>query len=279
MTSFNKIAIVSRTTKSEHQKQCQQIVELLIEKYNSSVYMNESFGKTMNHSKIIPMEQLDDFDLVIAFGGDGTILWASRYTDKTPLFGINAGHLGFLTASTLEDGLTNLQRVMSGDYILEKCMRLKVSLNGKELPTALNEAYITNKLSAHICQLNIYVDDFHIGKHLLDGVIVSTPVGSTAYALSAGGSIIEPSFKAMQIVPVNSVSRRIRPFLIPIDSVVTITVPESFEEEIIVITDGILEGKLHSESVVKITMAEQQTIFVRFPNYGFFNRLKDKLDF
>ncbi|HUT79899.1 MAG TPA: NAD(+)/NADH kinase [Candidatus Bathyarchaeia archaeon] len=279
MTHFNKIAIVSRTTRSEHQIQCQQIVDLLIEKYGSSVYMNESFGKNMNYTKITPMEQLNDFDLVIAFGGDGTILWTSRYTNETPLFGINAGHLGFLTASTLKDGLKNLQRVMSGGYILEHCMRLNVKLNGKELPSALNEAYITNKLSAHICHLDLYVDDFYLGKHLLDGILVSTPVGSTAYALSAGGSIIEPSFKAMQIVPVNSVSRRMRPFLIPVGSTISITVPESFDGEVIVINDGFLEGKLHPDSIVKLTMANKKTIFVRFPDYGFFNRLKDKLDF
>ncbi|MBN1328744.1 MAG: NAD(+)/NADH kinase [Candidatus Heimdallarchaeota archaeon] len=279
MVQFNKIAIVSRLTKSEHQAQCQQLVDLLIEKYGSTVHMNESFGKIMNYTKTTSMEQLKNFDLVIAFGGDGTILWTSRYTNKTPLFGINAGHLGFLTASTLEDGMKNLDRVMIGDYILEYCMRLNVHLDDKKLPSALNESYITNKLSAHICQLDLYVDDFHIGKHLLDGVLVSTPVGSTAYALSAGGSIIEPSFKAMQIVPVNSVSRRMRPFVIPVNSTISATIPESFDGEIIILNDGILEGTLQPDSIVKITMAKQQTVFIRFPNYGFFNRLKDKLDF
>ncbi|NHJ32618.1 MAG: NAD(+)/NADH kinase [Asgard group archaeon] len=279
MSQFNKIAVVSRLPKDRHTKDCQEVIEILLEKHNLDVYLNESFAKQINYSKSVKMEKIKDFDLVVVLGGDGTILWAARYSNEVPLFGINAGHLGFLTTATLEDKELCIDRIMKGDLVLERCMRLKVTLNGKELPTALNESYATNKLSAHICHLNISVNSFDLGQHLLDGLMVSTPVGSTAYALSAGGSILEPRIKAMQIVPVNSVSRRIRPFVVPGEAEITITVPEPFEDEVVIINDGLLEGKFKKDSILEITQAPNETVFVRFPDYGFFNRLQDKLDF
>lgn len=279
MSQFKKIAVVSRLPKERHTKDCLDVIDILVEKYKLDVYLNDFFAKQINYSKSVKMEQLKDFDLVVALGGDGTILWTARYSNEVPLLGINAGHLGFLTTATLEDKELSLDRVIKGDFILERCMRLKVTLDGVELPTALNESYATNKLSAHICQLNISVNSFDLGQHLLDGLMVSTPVGSTAYALSAGGSILEPRIKAMQIVPVNSVSRRIRPFVVPGEAKIIITGTEPFEDEVVVINDGLLEGKFKNDSVLEITQAPNETVFVRFPDYGFFNRLQDKLDF
>jgi len=278
MIRFNKVAIVSRHAKSDCFKNCQDLLDFLLTR-DLEVYLNQSFGKVMNYSKTFTMDQLVNFDLVIAFGGDGTILWAARHAVEVPILGINAGHLGFLTSATLTGGVQSLERVLSGDYVIERCMRLQVSIDDKLLPTALNECYITNRLSANICDLNIFVNGNDLGQHLLDGIIVSTPVGSTAYALSAGGSIIEHSFKAMQIVPVNSVARRMRPFVLPAESKIKITIPESFEGEVIVINDGILECKMDKDSKVEITKAEKETVFIRFAEYGFFDRLQEKLDF
>lgn len=279
MSQFKKIAVVSRLPKERFTKDCLDVIDLLVEKYKLDVYLNDFFAKQIDYSKSVKMEQLKDFDLVVALGGDGTILWTARYSNEVPILGINAGHLGFLTTATLEDKELSLDRVIKDDFILERCMRLKVTLDGVELHTALNESYATNKLSAHICQLNISVNSFDLGQHLLDGLMVSTPVGSTAYALSAGGSILEPRIKAMQIVPVNSVSRRIRPFVVPGEAKITITITEPFEDEVVVINDGLLEGKFKNDSVLEITQAPNETVFVRFPDYGFFNRLQDKLDF
>jgi NAD+ kinase len=279
MVQFNKIAIVSRLSKSNHIPRCQEVIDFLIEKYKLDVYLNKDFAKVMNHSKAVNMDQIKDFDLIIAFGGDGTILWLSRYAQEVPIFGINAGHLGFLTTATLNESEAGIDRVMTGAIVFDHCIRLKVTLNGKELPTALNESYTTNKFSANICQLKLKVNDFDLGCHLLDGMMVSTPTGSTAYSLSAGGSIIQHSLAAMQIVPVNSVSRRIRPFVVPGDFKITISVPDFFKGDVIVINDGVLEGQLNSDSILEITKASTKTVFVRFPDYGFFKRLQDKLDF
>ncbi|NHJ49524.1 MAG: NAD(+)/NADH kinase [Asgard group archaeon] len=279
MVQFNKIAIVSRLSKSKQLPKCQELIDLLIEKHNLEVYLNKKFANIMNYSKSVSMNQIKDFDLVIVFGGDGTILWAARYAQEVPIYGVNAGHLGFLTTATLEENEAGLDRVLKGDIVLNYCMRLKVTLDGKELPTALNESYTTNKYSALISQLDLRVNDFELGTHLLDGIIVSTPTGSTAYSLSAGGSIIQHSLEAMQIVPVNSVSRQIRPFVVPGDFKITIMVPKTFDGEIIVHNDGILEGEFKPDSILEITKAPTRTVFVRFPDYGFFKRLQDKLDF
>jgi NAD+ kinase len=225
------------------------------------------------------MSELNDFDLIVALGGDGTILWTARFSEEVPIFGINAGYLGFLTTATMKDYEVGFDRIIKNDYILEKCMRLKVTLDGKKLPTALNEAYVTNVRNAKICTLNLNVNGNNLGSHRLDGLLVSTPVGSTAYALSAGGSIIAPSIKAMQIVPVNSVMRRIRPFVVPGKTEIKITAPKKFENNVVVVIDGHTEGEFLEDSELVLTRCEKETVFLRFPDYGFFNRLQDKLGF
>lgn len=279
MSQFQKIAIVSRTSQKKNKQLSEKIITLLEDKYSLDVYLNESFAKETNFSKSFKMADLNNYDLIIALGGDGTILWTARYSQEKPIFGINAGYLGFLTTATLADSEIGFDRIMNGDYVLERCMRLKASLDGKELPTALNEVYTTNQLNAKICALNIFVDGYNLGCHRLDGLLVSTPVGSTAYALSAGGSIIEPKIKAMQIVPVNSVMRRIRPFVVPGTSKITISLPDDNDKKIVAVIDGYEEGKFEQESILEITKAAKETVFLRFPDYGFFNRLQDKLGF
>lgn len=279
MSQFQKIAIVSRTSQKKNKHLSEKIISLLEDKYSLDVYLNDYFADAINFSKSFNMKDLGKYDLIIALGGDGTILWTARYSQEKPIFGINAGYLGFLTTATLADSEIGLERIMNGDYILERCMRLKASLDGKELPTALNEIYTTNQLNAKICALNIFVDGYNLGCHRLDGLLVSTPVGSTAYALSAGGSIIEPKIKAMQIVPVNSVMRRIRPFVVPGKSKITISLPADNDKKIVTVIDGYEEGKFNQDSILEITKADKETVFLRFPDYGFFNRLQDKLGF
>ncbi|MHA1124198.1 MAG: NAD(+)/NADH kinase [Candidatus Heimdallarchaeota archaeon] len=279
MKTIKKIAVVSRITRKKHKDFSTKIIKLLEEKHSMDVYLNESFAKTMENSNAVKMDELNNFDLIVALGGDGTILWTARYSDEVPIFGINAGYLGFLTTATLKDSEEGLERIINNDYILEKCMRLKVTLDGNELPTALNEAYVTNELNAKICTVNLCVAGRNLGSHRLDGLLVSTPIGSTAYALSAGGSIIEPSIKAMQIVPVNSVMRKIRPFVVPGETEIKITAPKKYENDVVVVIDGLTEGKFVEDSELVLTRCEKETVFLRFPDYGFFNRLQDKLGF
>ncbi len=278
MNGIKKVAVISRLSQDKHKKLAKEVVSIF-ENYEVDVYMNEPFAKVMKYSNSISMEKLNTVDLVIALGGDGTILWTARYSDEVPIFGINAGYLGFLTTATLEKSEISLQRIMTGDFVLERCMRLRILLDGKALSTALNEVYVTNEKNAQICNLNFEVDGFDFGNHRLDGLLVSTPVGSTAYALSAGGSIIEPKIKAMQIVPVNSVTRRIRPFVVPGDSKVTISIPSYSTKKVAIVIDGNEENKFPSDSKLEVTQAKRETVFLRFPDHGFFNRLQDKLGF
>lgn len=278
MNDIKKVAVTSRLSQDKHKKLVNEVVSIF-DKYAVDVYLNETFAKTMKYSNSISMDKINSADLIIALGGDGTILWTARYSDQVPIFGINAGYLGFLTTATLDKSETSLQRIMTGDFVLERCMRLKILLDGKALPTALNEVYVTNEKNAQICNLNLQVDGFDLGSHRLDGLLVSTPVGSTAYALSAGGSIIEPKIKAMQIVPVNSVMRRIRPFVVPGNSKITITIPSYSNKKVTIVIDGKEENQFPNDSKLEVTQAKRETVFLRFPDYGFFNRLQDKLEF
>ena len=155
MTSFDKVAVVSRLPETRNLEKCKEIINLLVEKHNLDVYVNEYYAEKIDYSKTTKLERLKDFDLIIALGGDGTILLAARHAQEVPLFGINAGHLGFLTTATLKGGPTGLDRIMNGDFVEERCMRLQPTIDGKKFSTALNEVYATNKLSARICHLNL----------------------------------------------------------------------------------------------------------------------------
>ena len=279
LASIQRVAVISRIERTKHFDLAETVITLLEEQYQLDVYLNDAFAKEMNYSKSILMTEIGKFNLIVSLGGDGTLLWTSRYSDEVPIFGINAGHLGFLTSATLQGCKASFERIMKGDFILEHYMRIKVFLDGKELPSALNDAYVTNKYAAKICTLNLTIDGYDLGCHRVDGFLVSTPVGSTAYALSAGGSIIEPKIKAMQVVPVNSVMRKIRPFVVPGDSKIIVTLPTDIDQDIIVVNDGLMEGTLKEDSKVEVTKDNKETVFLRFSDYGFFNRLQDKLGF
>jgi NAD+ kinase len=276
--SFVKdVAVFARYIKKDDIQKVKNIIQYLIDDCNLNIFVNDFLHSLLDFPSTIDFEQLPSMDLIIALGGDGTILWVARYASETPIFGINAGSLGFLTSATLSSAISDIKRIMNDDYILEHCMRLSILLDGKPLPTALNEVYLTTKLPGHISVLEISVNDDYLAVDNFDGLIVSTPVGSTAYALSAGGSIIEPELKAIQIVPVNSVTRKIRPFVAPKDAKIRIQIPEDFRKEIVIVIDGIIEGPLSRDSVLECTGSSEETIFIRFPDYNFYSRLRDKL--
>ncbi|MFP4546398.1 MAG: NAD(+)/NADH kinase, partial [Methanomassiliicoccales archaeon] len=136
-----------------------------------------------------------DVDILVTVGGDGTILRALQLNDA-PVLGINAGVLGFLTEIPREEIPQSLRRVLRGDYILERRLKLKTMMGGKRCQDAMNEAVVHTAHIAKIRQFRVYVDDELVVDTRADGVIVATPTGSTCYAMSVGAPIVAPNVEA-----------------------------------------------------------------------------------
>ena len=213
-------------------------------------------------------------DVMVCIGGDGTILH-SLQNNKAPVFGINMGELGFLTEIEPIELADGLRRVCSGDYFLEHRLKLATSLNARRLPDAANEVAVKTKRVAKILQFEIAWGDRELMRVRGDGVILSTPTGSTSYAMSAGGPIVDPRVECFSLVPLAAFSLSTRPMILPPDSVLQLRILQR-EKEGVIVVDGQREEELHEGDTLTFWASEERARFVRF-RQQFYHRLKSRL--
>lgn len=168
-------------------------------------------------------------DLVLSIGGDGTFLRTARWVGRSevPILGVNTGHLGFLASCRLEEVPLMLGAFATGDVIIEKRMLLWVQtdrLPSDEWPYALNEVGLQKEDTASMVNIKAYINGHHLANYRADGLIVSTPTGSTAYNLAAGGPVVEPTIDCMVITPVAPHTMTLRPLVAGGDSELELTV-------------------------------------------------------
>jgi len=219
-------------------------------------------------------------DLAIALGGDGALLRAARhvYPAQTPLFGINFGHLGFLAEVDARRVEEAVGRVLAGDFRLEE--RFMVSARCDRMSehpvVGLNDAVIAKGSRARMISLEIVLNGISVTEYRADGLIVSTPTGSTAYSLSAGGPILHPCLSVFVVTPVCAHSLHARPLVIGAhDSIaVKVLAPDS---EILLVADGQETVSLVPGDTIHFTRAEAVTRLVRFRGPEFYEVLRQKL--
>ena len=222
----------------------------------------------------------DNFNAIFVIGGDGTILWRTQVANENniPIIGVNAGKLGFLSEFESKEISKAVELFVAGQLVLDKRATLKIEYNNQVF-YALNDVLIQRicNLSENCSttSLNILVDGYQIDNLSGDGVIVSTPTGSTAYSLSAGGSILAPGINAFIITPICAHSFTNRPVVYSNDSVCQINYQSGSKPGIFV--DGKLVGILDKDSIIKISKANNTTNFLRKKDYDFFKRLSHKL--
>jgi len=221
-------------------------------------------------------------DTVIVLGGDGTILSVARMCAEfdVNIFGVNTGRLGFLTVCEVHEIDSMLKRYMMGDYYIENRLMLeaKVLLEGKEefKRVALNDVFVSRKGTARILGIDVFIDGKPANSFNADGVLVSTPTGSTGYSLSAGGPIIIPEVDAIIIAPVCPHSLNTRSMVIPILNKVTIK--STFDVDDLYLTlDGQIQTGFKPESEVEVSVYDHKSKFIRFDRDYFYPRLKGKL--
>jgi NAD+ kinase len=218
-------------------------------------------------------------DLLIVLGGDGTLLSMARAVGELgiPLVGVNLGDLGFLTATTLEEMIPALEALLRGEMVIEERMLLltRVRRGGEVVGEwlALNDAVITKAAMSRIINLSVSIGGQHAILYRADGLIVSTPTGSTAYSLSAGGPILYPTMDGIVLTPICSHTLTNRPVVVPGEHRVEITLLTP--QEVMLTIDGQIGFGLREHDVVEVGRAPSAIRLVRFKD--FFSVLRTKL--
>jgi NAD+ kinase len=222
----------------------------------------------------------DGCDMVIVMGGDGTLLSAARAINgrEIPLFAVNLGGLGFLTAITKEELMPELSRALRGEHVIakRKLLRVEVIRDGIKVACyeALNDVVITKAAIARMIDIEALVDDMFVCSYKADGLIISTPTGSTAYSLSAGGPIIYPSVEAFCITPICPHTLTNRPLVVSSESVISVICKS---ESSFLTIDGQVGEPIDAGDCVECRVSGHSLHLVRPPNQMFFDVLRQKL--
>jgi NAD+ kinase len=229
------------------------------------------------------LENPADLDALVTLGGDGTLLRGARLLDgkDIPILGVNLGRLGFLTSCQSEDFEAALRNLASGDYVAQPRMALSARAidqagQVRKQWRALNDFVLHKGGFARVVRLNVFVDDESIGQYAADGIVISTPTGSTAYSLSAGGPVVVPTVESIIITPVSPHTLAIRSLVIPADAEVTIEANET-PTELLVTVDGQVGTSFVKGEKLKVRKADSPVRIVRFPGATFFERMSVKL--
>jgi len=223
-----------------------------------------------------------DADLMIVLGGDGTLLAAARAMAERqiPILGVNLGGLGFLTHVALAELYPTLEEVLAGRSGVDSRMMLESHLvrDGEVVArkTVLNDVVITKGAIARIIQLAVEIDDQFVALVRADGIIVSTPTGSTAYSLAAGGPILHPSLGAMVLTPICPHTLTHRPAVVPDQARVELTLRGS-ADEVYASFDGQASERLESGDVVRVVKSQSAVKLVRLAEQNYFQVLRHKL--
>ncbi len=285
---MNRIGIVAKRNKPEAVAIASHLVEWLQTK-KIDVYLEGEKGKLLTPTlpeggwKSIGREEIpDDVQMIIVLGGDGTLLSVARqvWNKNIPILGVNLGGLGFLTEITLDELYPVLERVVRDDYEVNEREVLSAGVirRGGRIAEfiVLNDAVINKGALARIIDLETTINGDYLSTFRSDGLIISTPTGSTAYNLSAGGPIVYPSLHTIIITPICPHTLTIRPIIIP-DDVKIRALLKSRDEEVTLTLDGQQGFTLEFEDVVEVKKAEGRILLIKSPYRHYFELLREKL--
>lgn len=237
------------------------------------VYLDSFLSKEVDDdSKVCLDEKLH---LIFVFGGDGTILKTYAKWKNAPILGFNCGKVGFLTETCPEDFDTAIRQLESGDYIIENFNTLVISTPAFPSLSAANDLVVTSDKIGQIVTLKVELDGQYLYTVGGDGLIVSTSVGSSAYSLSAGGSLLMPNVNAFTLVPICPFSRRIFPMVVSQNTTIRITNVSEYRAGNVII-DGNMYYSLGNNESIEITKSNDTIKFVRFSK-SYVPRVRKKL--
>ena len=258
------------------------------EEKNLEVHLTTRIRDNMEDSQSFlyqVIESAEDFfklDFLITLGGDGTMLSLARAVGdrNIPILGIHLGELGFLAAVNVDQMFEKLDQVVAGNYLVQPRIVLKSTVyNGGKSSTffALNDMVIDRGKSHRMLVYELQANNHVIANYKADGLVVSTPTGSTAYSLAAGGPIVVPTMKTMVVTPICPHSLTLRPIVIPDDQVLKISFPLDHDDGVALAVDGQICEELDSGSKVEIQVADYTINMIGFPGSNYFRTLRKKM--
>lgn len=263
MRALKRIALIPNLTKNGAYEESLKAIRLL-KSFGGKILMTADLSEKYSDNDIAFFEShevlIQKCDAVVTIGGDGTIIHAAKHAAnfEKPLLGINMGRLGFV-AELEPNELPMLERLFSGDYNVEKRQMLKVTLkskSGSKSFFALNDAVISRGSMTKIIDLDVWLKKSYICHYCADGLIVATPTGSSAYALSAGGPVIEPSMSCILMTPICSHSLFSRPVLFNPSSEILVNAASREDTDLTLTIDGETTIPITADDTVVITTAE-----------------------
>jgi NAD+ kinase len=281
---MNRIGIIAKKNKPEAVAIARHLVEWLQPK-KIEVYIEEEIGKLLSPTLWKPIQREaipTDVEMIIVLGGDGTLLSVARqvWNKNIPILGVNLGGLGFLTEITLDELYPVLEKVLRDDFEINErdVLNAEVIRRGERIAEfiVLNDAVINKGALARIIDLETTINGEYLSTFRSDGLIISTPTGSTAYNLSAGGPIVFPSLHTIIITPICPHTLTIRPIIIP-DHVRIRALLKSRNEEVTLTLDGQQGFTLEFEDVVEVRKAEGRILLIKSPYRRYFELLREKL--
>jgi NAD+ kinase len=282
--TMNRIGIIAKKNKPEAVAIARHLVEWLQPK-KIQVYIEEEIGKLLSPTLWKPIQREaipTDMEMIVVLGGDGTLLSVARqvWNKNIPILGVNLGGLGFLTEITLDELYPVLERVLRDDFEINErdVLNAEVIRRGERIAEfiVLNDAVINKGALARIIDLETTINGEYLSTFRSDGLIISTPTGSTAYNLSAGGPIVFPSLHTIIITPICPHTLTIRPIIIP-DHVRIRALLKSRNEEVTLTLDGQQGFALEFEDVVEVRKAEGRILLIKSPYRRYFELLREKL--
>ncbi|MGV9142104.1 MAG: NAD(+)/NADH kinase [Promethearchaeota archaeon] len=267
-----------------------EIFEFLVEK-NEEVFLETRIAPKIfspNSMNLIEMTN-SNLKALLSIGGDGTLLRVASNVsqrDPPPIMGVNVGSVGFLDESNQRKVFRDIEKILEDKYLIEECSKITpyvVKKNSEEirLNNGLNEVLIVSSKSSKVLQVSIKVNGVFLNRSYLDGVIVSTSTGSTAYNLSAGGAIVFPTLDVMQITPLNAFARSgLKPIIVPDDAVVEIRLLRPRLNAKIIIDGQKIVRNIQPNTKIRIRKAESKAKFIRITDdlySNYFRRLRKKI--
>lgn len=283
---MNKFIIIPNVKKDVGLENTKTIIKWL-EKYNCQIYLTDRIARQLDKKQYtINKDEYNNVDCAVVLGGDGTIINTARNLAQydLPILGINFGHLGFLAEVEKKEALATLKNITEGDYYIQKRMMLDTELildSKKEFKgIALNDVVVTRTAISRMMKFSIYVNDGHVNDYSADGLIISTPTGSTAYNLSAGGPILDPKNEMMVITPICSHSLTSRSIVLSKNDVVTISFEENrknWVDDMILTIDGQECHKISNNHKIVIYNSRYNTKLITCKKNSFYDILRKKL--
>ena len=282
-----KIAVYSISSGKVVNSIVENLFKLQI-KYNLQFYIEDSFSKKINSKHksnfktFSSHKQLDkSIDLMITIGGDGTLLRSVSYIRNLgiPVIGINTGRLGFLATLSLKELSTKLEKILKKEFNTEKRTLLKVqfkgSANSNDFKYALNEISVTRKNTTSLIKIKTSLDGKYLNSYWADGLIISTPTGSTGYSLSCGGPIMYPQSKAFALTPIAPHNLNARPIIVPEDLTVELSVSGREKYHLLSLDSQIISIK--NGTIIKIKKADFKINIAHFHHDNFYQTIRNKL--